>query len=188
MVYLTISTGIGSGVIIEDKLFAGAKGLATELGHVMVMPNGPLCGCGARGHLEALSSGTAIAKWMAEQIAKGAKTSVVYDPITEELIPGTRIAEAAKQGDTLAIQAFKRAGAFLGQAIADFLHIFNPTIIVLGGGVSQSYDLFAEELWAAIQSHVMIPNYLDDLTIAIAKLGDDVGLMGALVLARESSK
>jgi glucokinase len=187
MVYLTISTGIGSGVIIDDKLFSGSRGFASELGHTLILPNGPLCGCGVRGHLETLASGTAIAKWVAEQIAKGAETYIEVDPASEELIPGAVIAEAAKQGDELAILAFKRAGKFLGQAMADFLHIFNPTIIVLGGGVSQSYDLFADELQAAMRSHIMIPNYLDDFTISIAELGDDVGLMGALALAREST-
>lgn len=186
MVYLTISTGIGSGVIINDQLFAGAKGFASELGHTMLLPDGPLCGCGVRGHLEALASGTAIAKWVAEQISKGAETSIITPP-ADELIPGSLIAEAANQGDFLALQAFNRAGKFLGQAIADFLHIFNPTILVLGGGVSQSYDLFSETLHETIKTHVMIPNYLDDFSIAIAELGDDVGLMGALALAREST-
>lgn len=186
MVYLTISTGIGSGVIINDVLFTGARGFATELGHTMLLPDGPLCGCGVRGHLEALSSGTAIAKWVAEQISKGTESSIPL-PAADELIPGDIIAEAAKQGDTLARQAFNRAGKFLGQAIADFLHIFNPTILVLGGGVSQSYALFSETLHEAIKTHIMIPNYLDDFSIAIAELGDDVGLMGALALAREST-
>lgn len=186
IVYLTISTGIGSGVIINDQLFAGARGFASELGHTMLLPDGPLCSCGVRGHLEALASGTAIAKWVAEQISKGTETSIVQ-PTPNELIPGSIIAEAAKHGDILALQAFNRAGRYLGQAIADFLHIFNPTIIVLGGGVSQSYDLFAETLHETIKTHVMIPNYLDDFSIAIAELGDDVGLMGALALAREST-
>jgi glucokinase len=186
MVYLTISTGIGSGVIINDQLFSGAHGFASELGHTMLLPDGPLCGCGVRGHLEALASGTAIAKWVAEQISKGAETKIEL-PKNGELIPGNIIAEAAKQGDILALQAYKRAGRYLGEAIADFLHIFNPTIIVLGGGVSQSYALFAETLHETIKTHVMIPNYLDDFNIVIAKLGDDVGLMGALALARESS-
>ena len=186
LIYLTISTGIGSGVIINDQLFAGAKGFATELGHTMLLPDGPLCGCGVRGHLEALASGTAIAKWVAEQISKGAETSIALPP-PDELIPGNIIAEAAKQGDILALQAFNRAGRYLGQAIADFLHIFNPTILVLGGGVSQSYDLFSETLHEAVKTHVMIPNYLEDFTIAIAELGDDVGLMGALALARAST-
>ncbi len=186
IIYLTISTGIGSGVIIDNQLFAGARGFATELGHTMLLPDGPRCSCGVRGHLEALASGTAIAKWVAEQISKGAETSIALPP-PDELIPGNIIAEAAKQGDILALQAFNRAGRYLGQAIADFLHIFNPTIIVLGGGVSQSYDLFSETLHEAIKTHVMIPNYLDDFSIAIAELGDDVGLMGALALARAST-
>ena len=87
----------------------------------------------------------------------------------------------------MALQAFKRAGRYLGQAIADFLHIFNPTIIVLGGGVSQSYALFAETLDETMKTHVMAPEFLDDFSIVLAELGDDVGLMGALALAREST-
>ena len=186
LVYLTISTGIGSGVIINNQLFSGAQGFASELGHTMLLPDGPLCGCGVRGHLEALASGTAISKWVAEQISKGAETRISLPP-PDELIPGILIAEAAKQGDILAIQAYNRAGKFLGQAIADFLHAFNPTIVVLGGGVSQSYGLFSDTLHESIKTHLMIPNYLDDFTIALAELGDDVGLMGALALAREST-
>jgi len=187
MVYLTISTGIGSGVVIDNKLFTGAHGYACELGHVLALSDGPVCSCGVRGHLEAVSSGTAIAKWVAEQIQEGATTSIIMEPDSDELISGAVIAEAAQQGDDLAIQAFQRAGKFLGQSIADFLHIFNPTIIVLGGGVSQSYGLFANELESAMRTHVMVSTYLDDLSIAIAELGDDIGLMGALALAREST-
>ena len=97
------------------------------------------------------------------------------------------IAAAARKGDLLALQAFNRAGRFLGQAIADFLHIFNPTIVVLGGGVSQSYELFADTLFEAMKTHVMTPEFLDDFGIELAQLGDDVGLMGALALAREST-
>ena len=187
MVYLTISTGIGSGVIINDQLFSGSRGFASELGHTMLLPDGPLCSCGVRGHLESLASGTAIAKWVAEQISKGAETRIVHNRSTNELIPGIVISEAARQGDILALQAFKRAGRYLGQAIADFLHIFNPTIVVLGGGVSQSYELFSETLYEVMNTHVMAPEFLDDCTIALAELGDDVGLMGALALAREST-
>jgi glucokinase len=140
-----------------------------------------------RGHLEALASGTAIAKWVTEQISKGAETSIIHDQTTQELIPGSLMAEAARNGDALALQAFKRAGRYLGQAIADFLHIFNPTIVVLGGGVSQSYDLFADTLYENLKIHLMAPEFLDNLTIKLAELADDVGLMGALALAREST-
>ena len=187
LIYLTISTGIGSGVIINDKPYSGARGFASELGHTMLLPDGPMCSCGVRGHLESLASGTAISKWVAAQISKGAETGILHDPQTKELIPGILIAEAARQGDILALQAYKRAGRFLGQAIADFLHIFNPTILVLGGGVSQSYGLFAETLYEATKTHVMAPEFLDNFTIVLTELGDDVCLLGALALAREST-
>lgn len=187
IVYLTLSTGIGSGVIINDQLFSGARGFASELGHTMILQDGPLCSCGVRGHLEGLASGTAISKWVSEQISNGAETCILQNASSQELIPGIVIAEAARKGDILARQAFKRAGRFLGQAIADYLHIFNPTIVVLGGGVSQSYELFADTLYEAMKTHVMAPEFLDDFSIELAQLGDDVGLMGALAFAREST-
>ena len=187
MIYLTISTGIGSGVIIDGKLFSGSRGFASELGHILVDPSGPVCGCGVRGHLETFASGTAMAKWVAEQIANGAETSIAYDPAADELISGAAIATAAREGDALASRAFHRAGKYLGQAIADFLHIFNPTLVVLGGGVSQSYDLFSADLHESVRNHVMMPEFLNDLIITTAQLQDDVGLMGALALARQAS-
>jgi glucokinase len=185
LVYLTISTGIGSGVIINDQLFTGASGFASELGHTMIDPDGPICSCGVRGHLEALASGTAISKWITDQILNGAESNIVIDQTSDEPIQGNVIADAAREGDILALQVFERAGRFLGQAIADFLHIFNPTIIVLGGGVSQSYSLFSEALFESMKSHLMAPEFLDNITIELAQLGDDVGLMGALAYARE---
>ena len=95
--YLTLSTGIGSGVIINDQLFTGATGFASELGHTMIDPNGPICSCGVRGHLEALASGTAISKWIADQVLSGAETNILYDRSSEEPIPGIVIADAAMQ-------------------------------------------------------------------------------------------
>lgn len=185
MVYLTVSTGIGSGVIINDQLFTGGTGFASELGHTMLDPSGPICSCGVRGHLEAMASGTAISKWITDQILSGAETKIEFDPTSDEPIQGKVIADAAGEGDILALSVFERAGGFLGQAIADFLHIFNPTIIVLGGGVSQSFSLFSEALFESMRSHVMAPEFLDNVTIELAQLGDDVGLMGALAYARE---
>jgi glucokinase len=185
LVYLTISTGIGSGVIINDQLFTGGTGFASELGHTMFDPNGPICSCGVRGHLEALASGTAISKWITDQILNGAETNIEFDLTSDELIQGDVIANAARKGDILALKVFERAGGFLGQAIADFLHIFNPTIIVLGGGVSQSFSFFSDALFNSMKSHVMAPEFLDNIIIELAQLGDDVGLMGALAYARE---
>lgn len=180
LVYLTVSTGIGGGVIVDDRLLMGSRGLAAELGHINVMTEGPLCGCGQRGHLEAVASGTAIAHWVEQQLSEGAESSLkAFTNIT-----ALHVSEAANRGDQLAIDALQRAGNFLGIAIAGFLHIFNPTVVIIGGGVSRSGDTLLEPMRAAIQQHVMTPQYIENLTITTAALGDDAGLLGALALAR----
>jgi glucokinase len=158
----------------------GARGLAAELGHVTVMTDGPLCGCGQKGHLEALASGTAIAHWVEQRLFEGAKSSLsAYSNIT-----ALHISQAAGDGDRLAFEALTRAGTYLGIAIAGFLHIFNPTIVIIGGGVSRSGDTLLEPMRVAIREHIMTPQYLDDLIVTTAVLGDGAGLLGALALAR----
>jgi len=180
LIYITVSTGIGGGVIIDDQLLLGLNGLAAELGHVTVLPDGPLCGCGHRGHLEALSSGTAIARWTEEQLSLGLKSILSCNqPITAKTV-----AAAAKAGDSLAIAAIERAGSYLGLALANYLHIFNPSIIIIGGGVSQSGSLLMDPMWAAIQKNTLSRYYLEHLTLTQAALGDEAGLIGALALAR----
>jgi glucokinase len=179
LVYLTISTGIGGGVIMDDHLLVGEHGLATELGHVTIDPNGPMCSCGHRGHLEALSSGTAIAKYAAEQLALG-RTSLMTNPAPTAL----EIANAARAGDLLALEAFNRAGEYLAIALLNYAHIFNPTIFILGGGVSSSGPLLFEPLRRNMARDVYSPKYLEDLVITTALLGDDAGLLGTLEMAR----
>ena len=180
MIYITVSTGIGAGVIIDDHLLLGAQGLAAELGHITILPDGPLCGCGQRGHLEALSSGTAIANWVQNELAQGARSSLTAgQPVTAK-----SVSMAAGQGDALCIQALQRAGSFLGLAVANFMHIFNPTALILGGGVSQSGSLLLDPMKAALQKQVLNPNYTDHLLITTAAFGDEAGLIGALALGR----
>ncbi len=180
LLYLTISTGIGGGVIVDDRLLLGEHGLAAELGHVVVdsSRSAPICGCGFRGHLEAFSSGTAIERYVATELAAGKSSSLAGRPSAKQ------IAEAAREGDRLAIKAFRRAGTYLGIGVANYLHIFNPSCILLGGGVSRSGSLLREPFEASLREHVFHPSYLDDLTIAYAELGDDAGLLGAFALAR----
>jgi glucokinase len=178
VVYLTISTGIGGGVISGDKLVEGCRGMATELGHITVLPGGPVCSCGVRGHLESIASGPSIAKYVCDQIAAGRKSSLGCGELDAR-----QISEAAQQGDELAKEAFTRAGEYLGQAVADFLHIFNPSIVIFGGGVSFSGDLLLDPVKDSMRRHIMEKSYLDGLEIAIAKLGDDAGLLGSLAQA-----
>ncbi len=180
LIYITVSTGIGAGVIIEDRLLQGNRGLAAEMGHITVLPNGPLCGCGQRGHLEAVASGPAIVRWVEQEISQGSFSSL----IGEKNITAKKIAQAAQSGDSLAIAALQRAGFFLGQALADFLHIFNPSLVIIGGGVSQSGELLFSPMMKALKEHVMSPQYLHGLIVTQASFGDEVVLIGALALAR----
>ena len=178
IVYITISTGIGGGVICGDNLIEGFRGMATELVHITVLPDGPVCSCGVKGHLEAVASGTAIAKYVSEQIAVGRKSILGKGALTAH-----QVSEAAGQGDELAKEAFGRAGEFIGQATADFLHIFNPSILIFGGGVTLSGALLLDPLKDSMRRHVMDPSYLDGLVVTTAKLGDDAGLLGSLAQA-----
>lgn len=181
LIYLTISTGIGGGVILDGRLLLGYQGLAAELGHVTVLPGGPMCGCGHRGHLEAVASGTGIAAWVNAQLAEGAVSSL---PKTRP-VGAFEIRQAAEAGDSLSITAFQRAGRFIGEALADYLHIFNPSLVVFGGGVSRSGDLLFVPMRQSLAEGVMSPQYLVDLELTTAQLGDEAGLLGALALARE---
>lgn len=180
LLYLTVSTGIGGGVIIEDRLLQGYHGLAAELGHVTVdaSDSAPLCGCGFRGHLEAFSSGTGIERYVADQLAAGRKSTLKGKPSAR------MIAEAAERGDQLGHEAYTRAANYLGIGVANYMHIFDPSIIIFGGGVSMSGALLFKPFEASLRKRVFHPRYLDDLVITRAELGDDAGLLGALALAR----
>lgn len=183
LVYLTISTGIGGGVISNDSLLQGFHGMGAELGHMLIDPNGPLCGCGKPGHIESFSSGPSIVRYVNERIIAGEESSLQ----SQTNLTPAQVAEAALTGDTLAISAFNRAGHYLGIAVANFLAIFDPSILVFGGGVSQVGDLLFKPFEASLRKHVFHPHYMDDLVITKAALGDDAGLLGALALARMRS-
>jgi glucokinase len=185
LIYITVSTGIGGGIIEDGRLLLGKRGLAAEIGHITVDPNGPLCGCGQRGHLEAIASGTAIARWVTEQIE--ADTEICRNSSLAKLpvISARDVSEAAAKHDTLALAALERAGTFMGIGIADFLHLFNPSTVIIGGGVSHSGSPFFDPMYRALRNHVISPGYLEDLSIVQAALGDNAGLLGALALAAD---
>ena len=182
LVYLTISTGVGGGVISHDHLLQGFHGMGGELGHMIIDPNGPPCGCGKNGHVESFSSGPAIARYASEQIRAGRFTESSLP--AQGQLTAAQVADAARAGDALAISAFARAGYYLGIAVANYLAIFDPSIVVFGGGVSQVGDLLFKPFEESLKQHTFHPHYLDDLVITKAALGDDAGLLGALALAR----
>lgn len=181
LIYLTISTGIGGGIICNNQLVEGSNGLAAELGHITVLPEGPTCSCGKQGHLEAISSGTAIVEFINQMIIKGEKSVLEGS----KNLSAFDVAEAARAGDQLAIHAYSRAGFYLGQALASFIHMLNPSVIILGGGVSLSGSLLFDPMSKKLKSEIMDPSYLEKLKILPTALGDDAGLLGALALGRQ---
>ncbi|MGI8587871.1 MAG: ROK family protein [Chloroflexia bacterium] len=183
LVYFTISTGIGSGVIADGRIFGGAHGLAVELGHTTVDLHGPRCKCGNIGCIEAIAAGPAIARQGAELVA-GGKAPVLAalaggraDAVTTELVEA-----AARQGDPDALDLITHAGVAIGTAVVNAIHTFNPQMIVIGGGVAKMGPMLFEPLEATVRERTM-PPFLRDLQILPATLGDQVGVLGAAALA-----
>jgi len=180
IVMLTIGTGIGGGVIVADRLLRGAHGLATELGHLPVQLDGPLCSCGQPGHLEALASGTAIARRVQEQGGL-AQPSAAGEATTEE------IAAAARTGDPVAVSVLRAAAHALGTGLAGLVHTFNPELIILGGGVARAGGLFLQEVEAVLRSSLMDGAFAEGLELKPSTLGDQAALLGGLALVKTSS-
>lgn len=188
VVYLTVSTGIGSGIIVDGKMLLGARGLAAEAGHTIIKAGGPRCGCGNRGCLESLASGPAITRDVVGRLKQG-KSSRLSKLVGGDLskVDARIICEAAAAGDKLAANAFRRAGKYLGLGIVNLLHLFNPRMVVLGGSVMKAGKLIFEPMWATVAAQSM-PSYTEGLSIVPAALGDDVGLLGAQALAAAALK
>jgi glucokinase len=186
LLYLTIGTGIGAGVIADGRLLLGARGLAAELGHMTVVPDGPACGCGLRGHLEAVANGPALARQAIERIQAGEHSSLEKDVRAGKHIDGRDVGQAARAGDSLAVDIVTRAGEAIGSHLASLVHAFNPEVIVLGGGVSSLGPVLLEPMERRLHAELMSPVYAEGLRLVPAALGDDAGLIGAMVLARET--
>lgn len=185
MIYITVSTGIGGGVIIDNKLLLGVRGLAAEVGHMTLEPHGPACTCGNRGCLEALASGPAIARDARDRIAAGQASSILtlaggdLQHIMAELV-----GRAATHGDPLAIELLQQAGFYIGLGIVNLMNLFNPGIIVVGGGVSRVGDLLFDPIRQTVQARIG-HFYWEDCPIVPAALSDDVGLLGALAMVTD---
>jgi glucokinase len=182
VIYLTISTGIGGGVIIDGRLLLGSRGLAAELGHVTADVNSDTCLCGNVGCIEWLASGTGIVRQAIKRIESG-ETSQIAGLANGDLLSVNveLIRQAAEHGDRLANSVLDQAFRSLGLTVTSMLHTFNPSIVVIGGGVSNLGDRLFGSIRAVVEQHVMDSRYL--CPIVPAQLGGDVGLLGALALA-----
>jgi glucokinase len=183
LIYITVSTGIGGGIIAGNRLLLGAQGFAGEVGHQTIEAHGPRCNCGNIGCLEALAAGPAIAGRARELIRNGAETAIT-DLVGDDLdqITAKLVNQAAQAGDPVAIELFRRAGFYIGIGIVNLLHLFNPSLIVIGGSVAKAGDLLFEPIRATVHQRAMASYYWENTPIVPATLGDDVGLLGAVAL------
>ncbi len=185
LVYLTISTGIGSGIISRGELLLGSHGLAAEAGHMILQPDGPLCGCGQHGCLEALASGPAIGRQAAERIAAG-KSSILQPTLRDNgNLSAFQVVNAARMGDRLAGAVLQQAATYIGIGITTLVHLLDPAIVVIGGGVSNAGELLLDPIRQTVREHTM-KAFRDGVTIVPTALGDDVGLWGAVALVMDN--
>jgi len=182
VVFLTVSTGIGGGVIVNGQLLVGSRGLAGELGHVKIDYHGSPCPCGSVGCIESIASGTGLVRQVRERLAAGEKsqvTEIVAGDI--DAINVEAIARAAAQGDALTNAVLDDSFYALGMAVVSFLHSYNPSIVVIGGGVSNLGERLFKPVRDTVNRHVMDSAYV--CPIVPAQLSGDVGLLGGLALA-----
>jgi glucokinase len=178
--YLTVSTGIGGGVIHDGKLFDGDKGLAAEPGHIrFIHPND-----GKVYRLEELASGSAIGAWAKRRLAQETTRSLL---ITAGEIDGQTVGWAAQAGDTFALSVIQEAGEWFGLGLVNLIHLFNPQRIAIGGGVSQLGDLFLNPARQVVERYILHPQFHPPDLLQIAALGDDAGLYGAALYARQQA-
>src|SRR5216684_2669259 len=184
IICLTLGTGVGGAIILDGKLWRGIDGTAGEIGHASVEPfGGAKCKCGNVGCLEVYASGTAIVRMAREGLAQYRSSSLNSIPTAE--LTSERIAGAAIERDPLALDVFRKAGAYLGIAMANVIDIFNPEMIVIGGGVSAAWDLFAQQAREEVMRRAF-PVPAARCQIVRAECGDDAGLLGASWLAFEN--
>lgn len=164
--YLTISTGIGGGLVLGGRLYRGVAGSHPEYGHQVIDCSGPLCYCNAHGCWESLASGTALSAWMHEQAPNSG------------LLDAAAICKLAAQGDELALKAIRRHGYYLGLGLANMVTLFTPEVIALGGGVMKSSALFLDDALNVVREIcTQVP--VDAVRIELSTLGSEAGLLGA---------
>ena len=184
-IYITVSTGIGGGIIIDGKIYTGSTGTAGELGHMVIDDDGPSCNCGNKGCWETLASGTALAKEARHRIKRGAQTSILELAGGDlEKINAEAIHQAAQAGDNLAEELIARSAYYLGVGLANLVNIFNPEIIVIGGGLSNIGDMLLQPAFEEAGRRAFKQSF-QAVSFARAELGRNSGVLGAAIFALE---
>jgi glucokinase len=188
-IYITISTGIGGGIVIDGEIYAGSLGTAGEIGHMTIDTNGPKCHCGNTGCWETLASGTALDREAKKRISDGAKTSILeYVDGDVNKVNAETVHKAARQGDALAKELIAQVSYYIGVGLANLIHIFNPELIVIGGGLSNIGDRLLKPAYQVAKDRAYEVAF-DSVRFACAELDKNSGVIGAAAYAfRETGK
>jgi glucokinase len=181
-VFITLGTGVGGGVITHGVLLRGAQGAGGELGHVTLDPEGPLCGCGNHGCLEALASGTAIQR-RAREFANARPGSALGRLAIQRQVLGEDVTRLAEEGDEAAVSVLEETGRWLGIGVAGFVNMFNPEVVAVGGGASRAGEFILGPARREVKLRARSPSR-DLVEIKEATLGPASGVLGAAALAR----
>ncbi len=187
LMMLTIGTGIGGGIVVNGQLYRGAFGIAAEFGHMRVVPDGHLCGCGARGCFEQYASGNALLRHAREAISASpevARNLLALGDGTVAGLTGKHITDAARQGDAVALAAFNTTAQWLGAGIASLSVVLDPACVVIGGGVIDAGEILLAPTRAAVERNMPFAGKHPSPRIIAAELGNEAGLVGAADLAR----
>ncbi len=187
MMMLTVGTGIGGGIVVNGALYRGAYGIAAEFGHLRVVPEGHLCGCGARGCFEQYASGNALLRHAREAISASpeiARNLLSRGDGTVAGLTGQAITEAAREGDPVALAAFNTTGQWLGAGIASLSVLLDPACVVIGGGVIDAGEILLKPTRESLERNMPFAGKHPYPQIIAAELGNEAGLVGVADLAR----
>jgi glucokinase len=188
VVVLTVGTGIGGGIVLGGRLLRGRFGVAGEIGHINIVPDGRRCGCGLEGCWEQYASGRALVQ-EAQELAN-ASPAMARDLLRlaggePEMITGPMVTQAAREGDVAALRCFDVVGTWLGRGMAQLAAVLDPGLFVLGGGVSAAGELLRAGAWRALLQHLTARGYRPHAELRVAELGPEAGIIGAGDLARD---
>jgi len=187
-IYITLSTGIGGGIVVDGKIYTGAIGAAGEVGHMTIDDEGPVCSCGNRGCWETLASGTALAREAKKRIEAGARTSILeYAGGDVEKVTAQVIHCAAEQDDNLAKELIARTAYYVGVGLANLVNIFNPELIVIGGGLSKIGDMLLKPAYKAAGERAFKEAFRT-VRFSPAGLGRNSTVLGAAAFALQEMR
>ncbi|WP_326621393.1 ROK family glucokinase [Streptomyces decoyicus] len=188
VICITLGTGLGGGIIIGNKLRRGRFGVAAEFGHIRVVPDGLLCGCGSQGCWEQYASGRALLRYARQRAfatPENAETLLALGDGTSEGIEGRHVSEAARQGDPVAIDSFRELARWAGAGLADLASLFDPSAFIVGGGVSDEGELVLDPIRKSFRRWLVGNQWRPHAQVLAAQLGGKAGLVGAADLARQ---